>query len=162
MRVQSRVTLFLAALLLVPTTLATPSSAADPVHHRLAIQVNQNDPAVMNLALNNAVNVVQHYSAAGEEVEIEIVTYGPGLHMLREDTSPVKGRIKYGLRKHERRHEKGRGEGNSAGHTGQGCPCGRGPFDGIAGKWMELCASLGVRVVRRIFFSYPVSFAVET
>jgi intracellular sulfur oxidation DsrE/DsrF family protein len=94
MRVQSRVTLFLAALLLVPTTLATPSSAADPVHHRLAIQVNQNDPAVMNLALNNAVNVVQHYSAAGEEVEIEIVTYGPGLHMLREDTSPVKGRIK--------------------------------------------------------------------
>ena len=48
----------------------------------------------MNLALNNAVNVVQHYSSAGEEVEIEIVAYGPGLHMLRDDTSPVKARVK--------------------------------------------------------------------
>jgi uncharacterized protein len=30
----------------------------------------------------------------GEKVEIEIVTFGPGLHMLRDDTSPVKDRIK--------------------------------------------------------------------
>ena len=29
----------------------------------------------------------------GEKVSIEIVTYGPGLHMLRDDTSPVKARI---------------------------------------------------------------------
>ncbi|MBI2715767.1 MAG: DsrE family protein [Rhizobiales bacterium] len=48
----------------------------------------------MNLALNNAVNVAQDYSAKGEEVEIEIVAYGPGLHMLRDDTSPVKARVK--------------------------------------------------------------------
>jgi len=27
-------------------------------------------------------------------VDIEIVAYGPGLHMLREDTSPVRERIK--------------------------------------------------------------------
>jgi intracellular sulfur oxidation DsrE/DsrF family protein len=26
-------------------------------------------------------------------VQIEVVTFGPGLHMLREDTSPVKARI---------------------------------------------------------------------
>lgn len=62
--------------------------------HRLAIQVNGNEPAAMNLALNNASNVVQYYQELGEEVEIEIVAYGPGLHMLREDTSPVKDRIK--------------------------------------------------------------------
>jgi uncharacterized protein len=31
----------------------------------------------------------------GEDVEIEIVAYGPGLHMLRADTSPVKDRIKW-------------------------------------------------------------------
>ena len=93
MRMRSCITLSLLTLLLGPT-LASPSEAADPVHHRLAIHVDQNDPAVMNLALNNAVNVVQHYSATGEEVEIEIVTYGPGLHMLREDTSPVKARVK--------------------------------------------------------------------
>ena len=30
----------------------------------------------------------------GEEVQVEIVAYGPGLHMLRDDTSPVKDRIK--------------------------------------------------------------------
>ena len=48
----------------------------------------------MNLALSNAVNVAQHYSEMGQEVEIEVVAYGPGLHMLRADTSPVKDRVK--------------------------------------------------------------------
>ena len=62
--------------------------------HRLAIQVDQNDPAVMNLALNNATNVIEYYRARGEDVDVDVVTYGPGLHMLRADTSPVKDRIK--------------------------------------------------------------------
>jgi uncharacterized protein len=62
--------------------------------HRLAVQVNVNEPAAMNLALNNASNVAQYYEELGEPVKIEIVAYGPGLHMLREDTSPVKDRIK--------------------------------------------------------------------
>ena len=62
--------------------------------HRLVLQVNTNDPAMMNLALNNATNVEQYYKNLGEKVEIEVVTFGPGLHMLRDDTSPVKDRIK--------------------------------------------------------------------
>jgi intracellular sulfur oxidation DsrE/DsrF family protein len=62
--------------------------------HRLAVQVNVNEPAAMNLALNNASNVAQYYKELGEPVKIEIVAYGPGLHMLREDTSPVKDRIR--------------------------------------------------------------------
>jgi intracellular sulfur oxidation DsrE/DsrF family protein len=62
--------------------------------HRVAIQVNQNDPDVMNLALNNAKNVIEHYRGRGEKVDVEIVAYGPGLHMLRADTSQVKDRIK--------------------------------------------------------------------
>jgi intracellular sulfur oxidation DsrE/DsrF family protein len=62
--------------------------------HRLVIQVDVNDPAVMNLALNNVSNVAQHYSEIGQKVEIEVVAFGPGLHMLRDDTSPVKARIK--------------------------------------------------------------------
>ncbi|HVY59164.1 MAG TPA: DsrE family protein [Xanthobacteraceae bacterium] len=69
------------------------ADAAKP--HRIAIQVDQNDPAVMNLALNNASNVLEYYRAKGEDVEVEIVAYGPGLNMLREDTSPVKDRIKH-------------------------------------------------------------------
>jgi len=48
----------------------------------------------MNLALNNATNVAQYYKDLGENVAIDIVTFGPGLHMLRDDTSPVKARIK--------------------------------------------------------------------
>jgi hypothetical protein len=62
--------------------------------HRLILQVNVNDAAMMNLALNNATNVEHYYKSLGEKVEIEIVTYGPGLNMLRDDTSPVKERIK--------------------------------------------------------------------
>lgn len=62
--------------------------------HRLVLQVNANEPAMMNLALNNATNVSQYYGDLGEDVVIEVVAYGPGLHMLREDTSPVKARIK--------------------------------------------------------------------
>ena len=62
--------------------------------HRLVLQVNTSEPATMNLALNNATNVEQYYKDLGETVEIEVVTFGPGLHMLRDDTSPVKDRIK--------------------------------------------------------------------
>ena len=62
--------------------------------HRLAVQVDVNDPAIMNLALNNVSNAIQHYAELGQKVEIELVAFGPGLHMLRDDTSPVKARIK--------------------------------------------------------------------
>ncbi|MHA1522889.1 MAG: DsrE family protein [Alphaproteobacteria bacterium] len=71
---------------------ATPA-LADAVKHRVAIHVNENNKARMNMALNNAFNIDKFYKAAGETVQIEIVTYGPGLHMLRADTSPVKDRI---------------------------------------------------------------------
>ena len=73
-------------------TKATAKPAADKTH-KLAIQVDENKPEVMNLALNNAKNVFEYYKAKGEEVAVEIVTFGPGLHMLRDDTSPVKPRI---------------------------------------------------------------------
>ena len=76
------------------TTQMSKPTVADKKTHRLVMQVNTNDPALMNLALNNATNVAQYYKDAGEKVSIEIVTFGPGLHMLRDDTSPVKARIK--------------------------------------------------------------------
>jgi intracellular sulfur oxidation DsrE/DsrF family protein len=65
----------------------------DKKPHRLILQVNSSEPATMNLVLNNASNVVQYYKDLGEKVSIEVVTFGPGLHMLRDDTSPVKARI---------------------------------------------------------------------
>ena len=47
------------------------------------------------MALNNATNVIEYYRARNEDVEIDVVAYGPGLHMLRADTSPVQDRIKH-------------------------------------------------------------------
>ena len=43
-------------------------SLADKKLHRLILQVNTNDPAMMNLALNNATNVTQYYKDLGEKV----------------------------------------------------------------------------------------------
>jgi uncharacterized protein len=84
----------LATIALLSMAFISPSSAADGKLHRIAIQVDQNDPQVMNLALNNANAVIAYYRDRNEDVAIDIVAYGPGLHMLRADTSPVQDRIK--------------------------------------------------------------------
>lgn len=73
-------------------------AAAQPVLaegklHRLLIHVDENDPKKMTIVLNNAERATEYYEAKGEKLIIEIVAHGPGLHMLREDTSPVKQRI---------------------------------------------------------------------
>jgi intracellular sulfur oxidation DsrE/DsrF family protein len=83
-----------AALAAISMAFASPGLAADGKPHHIAIQVDQNDPQVMNLALNNATNVIEYYRAKNEEVDIDVVAYGPGLHMLRADTSPVQDRVK--------------------------------------------------------------------
>ena len=87
---------FLRAALIAVTAafIALNGAHADSAKHRIVIQVDQNDPAVMNLALNNARNVLDAYRAKNQDVDVEVVAYGPGLHMLRDDTSPVKDRIK--------------------------------------------------------------------
>src|ERR1700733_8888864 len=84
----------LATAALLSIAFASSALAADAKPHRVTIQVDQNDPQVMNLALNNATNVIEHYRAKGEDVDLDVVAYGPGLHMLRADTSPVQDRIK--------------------------------------------------------------------
>jgi len=47
-------------------------------------QVSDNDPAKWNLALNNARNV--QADLGKDNVQIEIVAYGPGLGMLKADS----------------------------------------------------------------------------
>lgn len=71
---------------------STPVNAEEKIH-RVAVHVDQNDPRVMNMALNNVVNLQKYYAKKGEKVIVEVVAYGPGLHMYRADTSPVKARI---------------------------------------------------------------------
>jgi intracellular sulfur oxidation DsrE/DsrF family protein len=84
-----------ATVALMSIALAPVSPAAAKTTHHIAIQIDQNDPQVMNLALNNASNVIEYYRARKEDVDIDVVAYGPGLHMLRADTSPVQDRIKH-------------------------------------------------------------------
>lgn len=71
---------------------SAPANAAIKTHH-IALHVDQNDPAIMNLALNNVANLTTYYSGVGEEALVEVVAYGPGLNMLRADTSPVKDHV---------------------------------------------------------------------
>ena len=84
----------LAAIALMSMAFTSPSAAADGKPHRITIQIDQNDPQIMNLVLNNATNVIEYYRDKHEDVNLDIVAYGPGLHMLRADTSPVQDRIK--------------------------------------------------------------------
>jgi len=84
----------LATAILVSIAFASPGVAAEGKAHRVAIQIDQNDPQVMNMALNNASHVIDYYRTRNEDVDIEIVVYGPGLHMLRADTSSVQDRLK--------------------------------------------------------------------
>ena len=73
-------------------SLATGALAEGKTHY-VAIHVNQNDPQVMNMALNNAANVNSYYEAQGDDVVIDMVAYGPGLNMLVPGKSPVADRI---------------------------------------------------------------------
>jgi uncharacterized protein len=86
----------LAAMAIAPLFGRKAAAAAgdEKKQHKLAIHVDQNDPAVMRLALGNARNAHELYASMGDDVAIEIVCYSQGVHMLRDDTSPVKDDIR--------------------------------------------------------------------
>lgn len=76
------------------TTLALTTGAwAEGMVHKIAVHVDQNDPKVLNMALNNVQNVIAYYESQGDTTEIEVVAYGPGLTMFVEGKSPVADRI---------------------------------------------------------------------
>jgi hypothetical protein len=86
--------LALVGVLVGAAVLSVPGHAAEKgKEHRIVFQVDQNDPAVMNLVLNNVQNTLDYYNGKGEPAKVEVVAYGPGLNMLREDKSPVKERL---------------------------------------------------------------------
>lgn len=85
---------FIASCAMIAGFTVSTAQAGDGFAHHVVFHVDDKDAGKMNLALNNAANVTKYYAAKGEQVQIEIVTYGPGLHMLRADTSPVKDRLK--------------------------------------------------------------------
>lgn len=72
---------------------AATTCFAEGQTHYVAIHVDENDPQVMNMALNNAQNVANYYDSKGDEAVIEMVAYGPGLNMFIPGKSPVEQRI---------------------------------------------------------------------
>jgi uncharacterized protein len=72
-------------------TTASAQTASPAKKHRLLFQVSDNDPARWNLVLNNAKNAQDDVGGA-QNVDIEIVAYGPGIYMVKAD-SPVGSRI---------------------------------------------------------------------
>lgn len=73
---------------------ASFAGQADDGVKRLALQISDNDPTTMNKVLNVAANFARMQSEKGNIYEVEIVAFNDGLHMLREDTSPVLERVK--------------------------------------------------------------------
>jgi hypothetical protein len=78
---------FIASMAAFPVLAQQKKPAAK---QRVIFQVSDNDPAKWNLALNNAKNV--QADLGKDNVQIEIVAYGPGLAMLKAE-SPVAARL---------------------------------------------------------------------
>ena len=69
---------------------AQAQTAAPAVKNRIVMQVSDSDPAKWNLALNNARNL--QADLGRDQVDIELVVYGPGIGMLKRE-SAVRSRI---------------------------------------------------------------------
>jgi intracellular sulfur oxidation DsrE/DsrF family protein len=82
------------AAVLMPLAGRRAAAEVQSKAHRLALHVGENDTDTMKRALANARNAYDFYQQRGGEIAIEIVANGPGLHMLRDDTSPVKQEIR--------------------------------------------------------------------
>lgn len=66
-------------------TFSTNSLADFDGKHKLVIQVSTDDPRTQKIALNNVVNLQKYYGI--DNVDIEIVAYGPGLGLLTSESS---------------------------------------------------------------------------
>jgi intracellular sulfur oxidation DsrE/DsrF family protein len=73
-----------AALALAMAALAQ-AQVSQPPHNKALFQVTDNDPARWNMILNNMTNLRE--GVGGESIEIELVAFGPGLLMLKADSS---------------------------------------------------------------------------
>ena len=92
MKLQRTAFLLLSALLAF--ALPFGALAQQAAKQKVIFQVSDADPAKWNLALNNAKNVQAELGK--QNVQIEIVAYGPGLGMLKAD-SKVEGRLAQAL-----------------------------------------------------------------
>jgi intracellular sulfur oxidation DsrE/DsrF family protein len=59
--------------------------ASKPTKERVVIQVSDADPKTWNQALNVVANMKANYAKRGTESEIQIVAFGMGIQMLKDD-----------------------------------------------------------------------------
>ena len=76
------------AAVLAPT-IASAQTNGVAVKNKVVFQMSDDDPAKWNLALNNMRNV--QIDVGDDEVELELVAYGPGIGMLKADSPVAKG-----------------------------------------------------------------------
>lgn len=85
----------LSLVAVTPAFAQTSANAAQvSAKHKVVLQVSDNDPKKWQLALNNANNIQKDIGR--DNVEIELVAYGPGIGILKLD-SPVAQRIQDAL-----------------------------------------------------------------
>ena len=70
----------LTGLVLIFLWQSMPIVFADHAEHKLVIQISTDDLRVQQTALSNIVNLQKHYGM--DNIEIELVAFGPGLRML--------------------------------------------------------------------------------
>jgi uncharacterized protein len=74
------------------TTVSLPANAQPAplpdkpfAEHRIALQLSDNDPKKQSLVISVAYNLLKFYDP--DKVAIEVVTFGPGIDLLRPDNS---------------------------------------------------------------------------
>ena len=74
-------------------TPASSNPARDDESRNIVMHVNFADKERLSFVLNNVENILDYYHHSGNRVAIRVVCHGPGLHLLRTDTSPVIERL---------------------------------------------------------------------
>jgi uncharacterized protein len=69
-----------------------------PAKERVVLQVSDGDPKTWNQALNVVANMKANYAKRGVESEIQIVAFGMGIQMLKDD-AVVANRVRETMKK---------------------------------------------------------------
>ena len=78
-------------LIMAACTTFSVNAANEFAEEKIVLQISDPDPFKQTLVLNVASNLIKHYGP--DQVDIEIVAFGPGLRLLFEENSNS-GRIK--------------------------------------------------------------------
>jgi len=67
--------------------------AGDNAQRKIVMHVNFAGEELLSFVLNNIENICDYYRERGTALELRVVCHGPGLHLLRRDSSPVRERL---------------------------------------------------------------------